>query len=150
MNKKQRKKRREWRRAERKDPFKKDKIRARDIKYRKKRENRWKVAINKMYKNKSGLFVCQICARPLILFSGNRRTSVCFDHRKEKTNIHMQPCGWLRSRSSTKKNIKIFKREEFGILCVGCNTMIPTKNRKRWLNKVIDYIQKQRVPWHRA
>jgi len=139
MTNKQKKYQREWRRKWRKNH--KEKARIYDLRRRKIREERWTKEIKKIYRTEN--FFCQICNKPLSIFSGSRKNSVSFDHRKEITKIKKQPCGWLRGKSSTKENIRIFKKEHFGILCLECNAKIPTKNRKDWLKRITNYINEE-------
>ena len=83
---------------------------------------------------------CEICNKELKLFGKKANTRVNFDHRNNNLPIKMHPSTWLRSRKPNPKNIAIWKSCNFGILCMKCNTTIPTNNRKEWLNRIIKYV----------
>ena len=114
--------------------------RRQDLRARAKRERGWKEAIINIYKLESNNFKCEICGKNLEMFSGIKNGSVYFDHRRESIKIKTQPSCWMRDHSPTDKNIIIFAKERFGILCNPCNTRIPTKNRKDWVEKLVKYV----------
>jgi len=87
--------------------------------------------------------VCEICKKKLIYFSGNRANMVTFDH-KRKVLTNMTPYTWLlRHTPFKKKNITIWKKMSFGILCNICNVRVPTKSRIRWLKNALQYAKKK-------
>ena len=83
---------------------------------------------------------CGICGKVLFFRNHHIRDTIHFDHRKENCVIKRQPSIWLGSRFRTKANQKIWDSCDFGILCHWCNLWLPTKNRKRWLKRVIKYV----------
>ena len=86
---------------------------------------------------------CEICGKKLQYLSGNFLDSVHFDHRNEgKEKIKGHPSNWLSFHSQTPENSKIWQSCNFGVLCNKCNRMLPTYNRKKWLEKVIRYVKK--------
>ncbi len=102
----------------------------------KKIQSEWKLYFNKINPEPK----CEICQKDLQYFSGKNFTSVNFDHRKE-TKIIVNPCQWLTSHHPIKKYIKIWEDSDFGILCLICNKMLPTKDRLEWIKAVLKYIK---------
>jgi len=79
---------------------------------------------------------CEVCGRSIKFNSGNRMTSIHFDHRHGGIAIIKgSPRNWLQHNKRTSENEEIWKSCDFGVLCNGCNRMLPTKNRKQWLEK---------------
>jgi len=86
--------------------------------------------------------VCEICGKEIKLSSGNRMKSIAFDHRHSGTAaIKSSPTSWLQNNKKNPENQKIWESCDFGILCNRCNSSIPTKNRKQWLEKLENYIK---------
>lgn len=96
----------------------------------------WLLYLNKRYPDPR----CSICGKKLKFFSGSVAASVHFDHRNNGLPIKYSPTIWLRCNPCTPKNIKIWESCRFGVLCNRCNIILPTKNRSRWLQKVIHYV----------
>ena len=85
---------------------------------------------------------CEICGKILKYFSGIRKESAHFDHKKTDLPIKGSPSHWLLSHEPTSKNISIWESCNFGILCRRCNLLLITKKRKKWLEKAIQYVNK--------
>ena len=87
---------------------------------------------------------CEICGKSLIYLSGKHIESVNFDHRQNNiSQIFKKPSNWFSFHTFTPENIKIWEQCNFGILCLRCNTALPTDNRKEWLEKVWKYVFKE-------
>jgi len=87
---------------------------------------------------------CSICKKPLEYYSGDKKTCVTFDHHRNGLKIN-KPSNWLRSHPPTPHNIKIWESCNFGILCHQCNKMIPTENRKDWIDSAYNYVHKNKI-----
>ena len=85
---------------------------------------------------------CEICGKILKYFSGDRKESVHFDHKKINLPIKGIPSHWLASHKPISENISIWESCNFGILCRRCNLLLITENRRNWLEKAIQYINK--------
>lgn len=84
---------------------------------------------------------CPICGRRIFFNSGDWKRSINFDHRHDGSEpIKGLPSAWLSRRTCNEENIKIWNSCDFGMLCVKCNRILPTKNRKEWFFKVKKYI----------
>lgn len=102
----------------------------------------WKSIIKELYPKGP---VCQICGtRKKWPWNSKGRwiNTICFDHRRSNSPIKTIPASWLRRRFPSPKNIKIFVKCDFGLLCRDCNSRLPTKRRKRWLKNIIKYCEK--------
>ena len=85
--------------------------------------------------------LCTICNKILTWEIKDKIKKAHFDHRHGGSEaIAMSPSTWYQARFCTKENIRIFESCDFGILCVRCNSNIPTKDRKEWLQKITKYI----------
>jgi hypothetical protein len=83
---------------------------------------------------------CQICSRTIYFNLKNPKNAIHFDHKQEHSIIKNQPIAFLRSSPRTPKREKIWKKADLGMLCVDCNSYLPTKNRKKYIKKVIKYV----------
>lgn len=102
-------------------------------------------ADTKRFKNWESFFPktsrCQICRKKLYFNSGDKRIAIHFDHRHEgKRVIKRSPSTWLRSHTRTPEREKLWKSCDFGILCEQCNRLLPTKNRKKIVRRIVKYV----------
>jgi len=82
---------------------------------------------------------CEICHKDLKYFSGNKRNTVTFDH-KRRVLIDKTPYSWLMRHTPKKTtNVQRWKKFAFGILCNSCNCHLILKNRKEWLISALKY-----------
>jgi len=88
--------------------------------------------------------ICQVCGKRIYLNHKNKKLILHFDHQHGETFKKINPRQWLRSHRPIKKNIKIWESFDFGLLCNSCNRFLPTINRKQYLQKVINYVFKNR------
>lgn len=85
---------------------------------------------------------CQICDKVLYFNDSNdREDSVNFDHRSESGPIKENPTTWLSNHPYTDRNLKIWRKANFGILCAKCNRALPTRNRLKWIKRVLKYVR---------
>jgi len=85
---------------------------------------------------------CQICGKELYFNSGNINTSIHFDHRCNGNElIKSSPTQWLKNNRRTPEKEKIWSSCKFGILCNKHNRVLPTRNRKEFVNKLLRYIE---------
>ncbi len=93
---------------------------------------------------------CEICDRPLTYWSGHQTTSVHFDHKKNGLPITHMPSGWLQKNRPTPEKVALWRECDFGILCLFCNTNLPTENRIDWLTRAVRYagmkLHNKRIP----
>lgn len=83
---------------------------------------------------------CQVCGKVINLM--DKVSPIVFDHRHGGNEpIQGSPTGWLISHKRTPKNEEIWKSCDFGLLCRRCNYFLPTKDRKDFLEKVLQYCQ---------
>ena len=82
---------------------------------------------------------CEICAKKIFFNISNCGDILCFDHKHEYCKIKRSPTEWLKSHYMTEENKKIWESCDFGHLCNKCNLHLPTKNRKEWVKKAIEY-----------
>lgn len=123
-----------WRKNHRSKPENKDKVRKQGSAWRKNNKNSWSCYFPKEME-------CEVCSATVFFSSGIARNSVHFDHRKE-CSIKVSPTIWLVNHKFTEENLKIWESCDFGILCISCNILLPTKNRKDWLMRITRYINK--------
>jgi len=87
--------------------------------------------------------LCEVCKKQLQWIRKNAaNNTVYFDHKSEGKYIKIVPSLWYRRHPCTEKNIKIWEKEAFGILCCRCNNFLPTENRLQWLKQITNYIIK--------
>jgi hypothetical protein len=111
-------------------------IKKRSTAFHKARQTEW----NTYFQNQYGDPYCQICDKKLEWHSGNKSLSVHFDHKHGLGISELaKPSTWLRVRYCTPENISVFENCDFGILCNHCNRVIPTLNRKQWVDKLVKY-----------
>ena len=83
---------------------------------------------------------CEICSSKIIFNSGTKGGSINFDHKNEgKEVIKGNPSSFLRSRIKDERTTAIWESCHFGMLCWECNKRLPTKNRKIFLQKSVEY-----------
>jgi len=85
--------------------------------------------------------LCQICGASVSYNSGSALTSIHFDHRNNgNAVIKGNPSHWLAGNNRTPESENVFKSCNFGILCLKCNRMLPTKNRREYVENLLNYI----------
>lgn len=85
---------------------------------------------------------CNVCHISLAWFDSYQYKTVIFDHRLNGSEfISGSPKHWLSANKPTNDNIQKWEECNFGILCDRCNRFLPTKNRLKWLQDVIKYVQ---------
>ena len=72
---------------------------------------------------------CQICSKKIYFNNKDRLSAIHFDHRSNHTLIKGKPTNWLSWHKKNIKNTKIWESCNFGMLCLGCNRNLSTKNR---------------------
>jgi len=82
---------------------------------------------------------CAICGIKIVFNSKSINKSIHFDHTKEVCAIMTSPMDWLIKHRCTDENKDTWDSCNFGMLCGVCNRALPTKNRKEWLKKAMDY-----------
>ncbi len=93
---------------------------------------------------------CECCGKKLSFGLGRARKSevVCFDHRHEGVEkICGGPHSWIMNHTYNDKNVKIFESCDFGVLCHGCNKLLPTVGRRRWLEQAVNYVEKTKASY---
>lgn len=76
---------------------------------------------------------CEICGKSVEFNSGDRITSIHFDHRNGGTEvIKGSPRNWLVHNKRTPENERVWESCNFGVLCSRCNRYLPTKDRLEW------------------
>lgn len=83
--------------------------------------------------------LCRICSKLLTFNTGNKSTTVNFDHRNGNEIITGTPCHFYRNRPCTLEHQKTWLSCDFGILCNDCNYRLPTLNRVDWLHAALSY-----------
>ena len=84
---------------------------------------------------------CQMCGKDIFFNVRSNDNVVHFDHRHGGAEpIKGTPTNWLKGHKPTQENIKIWRECDFGTLCFSCNSSLPTKNRKQFLENAIKYI----------
>jgi hypothetical protein len=85
---------------------------------------------------------CQVCNKKLDWYSPDRSKCVHFDHRLEgKELIKTSPRTFTENREISEVRKKIFDDSKFGILCISCNTSLPSENRMMFLKNAIKYVE---------
>jgi len=82
---------------------------------------------------------CEVCGKELKYFNG--KYGVAFDHKNSNAPIKGCPSNWLYDHRPTERSIKIWEDSNFGILCIDCNSFLPTNNRKQWLVNLTKYVE---------
>jgi hypothetical protein len=88
--------------------------------------------------------LCQCCGRVLTWRNGNHRKSidsVVLDHRNGGSEEIKVFYKWMYSASLNEHNKQKVLACDFGVLCRRCNSLLPTKDRLKWLKQVITYIE---------
>jgi hypothetical protein len=84
---------------------------------------------------------CRCCGLQIYFNKRDRMTSIHFDHRHGGTEaIKTDPSAWLRSHKRNKKNEDVWNSCDFGYLCNKCNKILPTRDRKMFLDRITKYI----------
>jgi hypothetical protein len=86
---------------------------------------------------------CQCCGKIIIFNSGNHKTSIHFDHRHNGVELIKLPMNWLKSHKPTQEYLKIWLSCDFGMLCRECNTFLPTLNRAKFIEQIVNYVRGQ-------
>jgi len=84
---------------------------------------------------------CQICNTKIYFNNGDTKNAIHFDHTNDCNLINYQPTIWLRNNKRTKKTEDIWKKCNFGMLCIRCNSYLPTKNRHVFVDNLIKYVK---------
>ena len=82
---------------------------------------------------------CQCCGKEIYFNNKNKMKAIHFDHRRENAQHIKSPTHWLLLHPRTFDNELIWMNFDFGMLCHQCNAMLPTLNRKEWLEKAVAY-----------
>jgi hypothetical protein len=82
---------------------------------------------------------CECCGKALFFCSGERNTSIHFDHRHGGSEVIKNPIPWLFKHYCNEKNRLIWESCDFGMLCNVCNFRLPTKNRQQFLENAFRY-----------
>lgn len=82
--------------------------------------------------------ICEVCGKKLEYFNG--KNGIHFDHKTGNENIQHHPSSWMGRHPLNKKNIEMFESCNFGILCSQCNCVLPTKDRKFFMERLIKYV----------
>jgi hypothetical protein len=82
---------------------------------------------------------CQVCGMEIVFGSGDHGKSIHFDHRHGGIELIKHPMNWLKGRKPTKEYLKLWTSCDFGMLCRGCNTYLPTKDRRKFMLSLIEY-----------
>lgn len=84
---------------------------------------------------------CSVCNKQLNWFNVDRSTAVCFDHRCGGNEpIKTTPRNFYERRPCITKHIDTWEECDFGILCVNCNSSLPTEGREEWVRNVNRYV----------
>jgi hypothetical protein len=91
--------------------------------------------------------ICQVCQKQLKWFDSDASLTVNFDHRhghdapiQTKRDTGASVSNWIRTRPCNDRNINIFEECDFGILCIRCNSSLPTADREEWVRNVNHYV----------
>jgi hypothetical protein len=85
---------------------------------------------------------CEVCGKKIYFRGHDKNETIHFDHKHENCAIKQAPSHWLGKFRRTEKNQRIWESCKFGNLCVSCNKNLPTKNRKEWLRRAVEYTEK--------
>ena len=83
---------------------------------------------------------CQMCGVDIYFNCGNRRKAIHFDHRHGERHNFRTPYQFLARCSRTPKSEALWKSFDFGMLCMGCNTRMPTENRTQFIKNAVKYM----------
>lgn len=86
---------------------------------------------------------CEVCGKKIFFKGHSLKETIHFDHKHENCVIQKIPAIWMSQHFRTEENQKIWESCEFGYLCARCNLGLPTKNRKEWIRKVVEYVNKK-------
>ena len=81
---------------------------------------------------------CEVCGKELKYFNG--KDGIHFDHKTGDESIQHHPSSWMGRHPLNEKNIEKFESCNFGILCILCNRIIPTKNRELFIRRLSHYV----------
>ncbi len=84
---------------------------------------------------------CEGCGAKLNWGKGNGKY-VVFDHRHGKGAFKQSPMPFCWSHFFNDKNKAIWEKEDFGIVCQKCNSILPTdvNDRKQYILKLFEYV----------
>ena len=107
--------------------------RSRYIEYNRKSESKYRKAWMDFFTLEYGRYPkCQICGKQLSWHGEIFKDLVYFDHRGYNgSSIRRGVYSWLRRHTLNERNIAEFRKENFGILCHGCNITLPTNLKRR-------------------
>lgn len=136
----------EWR----KTPEAKEDARQRALKYSRKYKNKIRDRCKEKQKDWGDYFKqiygdnpkCECCGARLNWGKGNGKY-VVFDHQHgDGLVIKQQPSAFVSSHLFNDKNIAIWEKENFGIICQGCNSYLPTssKDREQYVFNLVQYV----------
>ena len=83
---------------------------------------------------------CQICSKKIYFNQRDNANAIHFDHKKENLIVNYSPTSWLKRHKRTDYTEKIWKEFNFGMLCRRCNNYLPTKDRVKYIKKVVAYV----------
>ena len=83
---------------------------------------------------------CPCCGKDIFFASGIKIKSIHFDHRSGGTESIRSPSVWLMHHSRTPANEAIWKTCNFGMLCLKCNSYLPTENRMLFIKQLNNYV----------
>lgn len=83
---------------------------------------------------------CQCCGRDIFFNSRDGKTTIHFDHRHGGDGAIARPAAWLRTHPCTSANKMLWDPCDFGMLCIQCNTSLPTVDRKLFLRNAVKYV----------
>lgn len=85
--------------------------------------------------------ICPICRKEIFFNKRNKANAIHFDHKdNKKILIKEGPTTWLMSHVRNSINRKIWESCNFGMLCGRCNGFLPTKDRKKFVKRIIKYV----------
>ncbi len=105
----------------------------RDKRRRRKYRVEWMKFFKGLYSNNPP---CELCGRKLSI--SESKFNIHFDHRHGKNCVD-HPAHFWKERPCTHKNQRKWLEFDFGVLCIYCNSKLPTENRGEWLKKAIEY-----------
>ena len=85
---------------------------------------------------------CEVCEKKIYFNGKIRANAIFFDHKRIDVPIKEYPSHWLASHYRTPENERIWKECNFGMLCRKCNLILPLKNRKEYIEHLINYLRK--------
>jgi hypothetical protein len=85
---------------------------------------------------------CEMCGKDIYFNTNDMKISIHFDHRNGGGElIQGLPSVWLKRNNRTPENEAIWKSCNFGMLCLSCNSALPTRDRHLFLENATKYIK---------